>query len=66
MYDRDPNGSPIIFGIGKRVFIHPACDCWMQGDRFGTVVKITRKSIHVKCDRSGKVRRFSPDLLDVE
>ena len=61
--DRDPNGSFFIMKIGSRVEAHPACDCWMMGDRFGEVVKITRKSIHVKMFRSGKTRRFTSDLL---
>jgi len=63
--ERDPNGAMRIFGIGARVEAHPACDCWMMGDRFGTITKITSKSIHVKMDRSGKVRRFTSDLLDI-
>jgi hypothetical protein len=63
MFDRDPNGGFVIYGTGTRVEAHPACDCWMMGDRFGTIVKITRRSIHVKMDRSGKVRRFIPDML---
>jgi hypothetical protein len=63
--DRDPNGSFQIFGIGSRVQAHPACDCWMMGDRYGTIIKLTRKSIHVKMDRSGKTRRFPSDLLEI-
>lgn len=63
MLDRDPNGKFYILGTGSRVQVHPACDCWMMGDRFGTVTKITTKSIHVKMDRSGKTRKFTADLL---
>lgn len=62
--DRDPNGSFQILGVGKRVQALPACDCWMMGDRYGTITKITHKSIHVKMDRSGKTRRFTSDLLE--
>ena len=62
--DRDPNGSFTIFGIGMRVQAHPACDCWMMGDRFGTITKITKSRIHVLMDRSAKTRRFTPDLLE--
>jgi len=61
--ERDPNGSIFILGLGSRVQAHPACDCWMMGDRYGTVVKITKKSIHVKMDVSDKTRRFKKDLL---
>jgi hypothetical protein len=64
MPDRDPNGRAFIISIGSRVQAHPACDCWMAGDRFGTVVKITARLIHVRMDRSGKVRKFTPSLLD--
>ena len=61
--DRDPNGSFVIYGTGDRVQVHPACDCWMMGDRYGTIEKITKRSFHVRMDRSGKIRKFIPDLL---
>lgn len=64
MFDRDPNGKMYILGVGSRVQAHPACDCWMMGDRYGTITKITSKSIHVKMDRSGKTRKFTSDLLE--
>lgn len=62
--DRDPNGSMFILGEGSRVQLHPATDRWMMGDRFGTVRKITRRSIHVKMDRSKKTIRVPHDLLE--
>lgn len=62
--ERDPNGSFYILGTGSRVQAHPACDCWMAGDRFGTIVKITARLIHVRMDRSGKVRKFTASLLE--
>ena len=50
--------------VGQRVELHPATDAWMMGDRYGEVVKITRQYVHVKMDRSGKIRRkLSADLL---
>jgi hypothetical protein len=61
--DRDPNGSMFILGQGSRVQLHPACDRWMRGDRFGTVRKITRRSIHVKMDRSRQTIRVPFDLV---
>ena len=61
--ERDPNGGFWIMGIGTRVQADPACDCWMMGDRFGTITKITSRSIHVKMDRSGKIRKFPSGLL---
>jgi hypothetical protein len=45
--------------IGDRVESHPATDAWIFGDRYGTVVKITRTRAHVRMDRSGKVLRFT-------
>lgn len=42
----------------ERVKIHPATDAWMAGDRYGKVVKVGAMYVHVKCDRSKRVRRF--------
>jgi hypothetical protein len=50
--------------LGRRVQVHPGCDCWMQGDRYGVVVKVGRRLIHVRMDRSGRVRRFPLDRLE--
>ncbi|MFG3718222.1 hypothetical protein ACGF8D_10535 [Streptomyces massasporeus] len=47
-----------------RVQAHPATDAWMAGDRYGVVARVGRELIHVKMDRSGRVRKFRPD--DVE
>lgn len=45
--------------IGDRVQMHPATAEWMQGDRFGVVVEVGKTGkLHVKLDRSGRVRRF--------
>lgn len=48
------------FVVGQRVELHPATDAWMFGDRYGEVVKVGRKLVHVKMDRSGKTRKVSP------
>ena len=54
------------FRAGQRVQTHPATDTWMRGDRFGNVVTIGRKFIHVKLDLSGRTLRFHPrNLLHV-
>lgn len=50
----------LIVKVGDRVESHPATDAWIRGDRFGEIVKIGRKYIHVQMDRSGRVRRFIP------
>ncbi len=49
--------------IGTRIELHPATDTWMRGDRYGTVIKVGRKWVHVKMDRSKRTLRFSPDLV---
>ena len=51
------------FQKGQVVEAHPACDCWMQGDRRGVVSTVGRKFVTVRMTVSGKVRRFTPDLL---
>jgi hypothetical protein len=50
----------LIVKEGDRVELHPATDRWMRGDRFGTVVKIGRKYVHIKLERSGQTRPFTP------
>ena len=45
--------------VGNRVQAHPATDSWMMGDRYGEIVKIGHKWIHVRMDRSGRIRKFS-------
>lgn len=47
--------------IGQRVELHPVTDAWMMGDRFGEVVKVGRSLVHVRMDKSGKVRRLRPE-----
>jgi len=52
-----------------RVQIPAYTDRWMMGDRYGEVVKVTRRNLrwtrdddrevaHVKLDKSGKTMRF--------
>jgi hypothetical protein len=49
---------------GQRVQMGPHTDAFMMGDRYGDVVKIGRTKVHVKMDRSGKIRQVSPRNLD--
>lgn len=42
--------------VGQRVELHPATDAWMQGDRFGEIVRVGRTTVGVKMDRSGRTR----------
>lgn len=50
---------------GDRVELHPATDAWMQGDRYGTVERITRdqEKVVVLMDKSGRTLRFVPEML---
>jgi len=52
------------FYKGERVSMHPATDAFMMGDRYGNVVKVGQKLVHVKMDRSGKIRKVSPGNLE--
>lgn len=51
------------FQVGQRVQTHPATDVWMRGDRYGTVVRVGRKYVHVALDRSERTLRFLPENL---
>lgn len=46
--------------VGSRVQLHPATDAWMQGDKYGEVVKVGTKYVHVRMDRSGRVLKVTP------
>lgn len=49
------------FKVGDRVEFLPHTDVFMMGDRYGTVERVGRKLLHIRCDRSGKLRRAHPD-----
>jgi hypothetical protein len=53
----------MIFEIGERVELHPATNAWMMGDRFGQVENIGRKYVHVRMDRSGRLRQVTPEFV---
>ena len=59
MYDCDLS----TFHVGDLVESHPATDTWMMGDRYGRVVKVGRKLVHVLMHRSGRTLRFAPGNL---
>ena len=46
--------------VGARVELHPACNLWMQGARYGTITKVGRKRIAVQLDKqpAGAVLTF--------
>jgi len=51
--------------LGTRVELHPGLDAWMQGDRYGEVVKVTRAAIHIRLDKSGRTLRLPEDRFTV-
>jgi len=51
------------FNVGDRVELAPHLDRWMMGDRFGEIVKIGRRYLHVKLDVSGKVLNVVPENI---
>jgi hypothetical protein len=55
--------TPADFRKGHIVHLHPATDRWMMGDRSGIVSAVGRKFVTVRLTVSGKVMRFTPDLL---
>ena len=57
--------DPREFTRGQRVQLHPGTDAWMRGDRYGEIVKINKKSVRVKLDKSGRVRNASPANLEI-
>lgn len=55
------------FKPGDRVESHPATDLWMQGLRYGDVVRLGRTKVSVKFDRSERPRLVHPrNLLKID
>ena len=50
----------LSFRVDEYVQLHPATDAWMRGDRYGTVVRVGRKHLHVLMAVSRKVRVLHP------
>jgi hypothetical protein len=47
----------VAFGIGDRVELHPGCDLWMAGAKFGEVVGLSLTAndrVRVRLDRTGR------------
>lgn len=47
------------YATGERVELHPGTDAWMQGDRYGEVVKVTPSWVYVRMDKSARTLRFA-------
>jgi hypothetical protein len=51
------------FDERMRVMFAPHTDAWMRGDRYGTVVLVGRRLIHVHMDRSQRVLRVPASYI---
>lgn len=54
------------FAIGDRIELHPSCDLWMRGARFGIITKIygvAGSIIQIKLDRQRKRVTFPKDQI---
>lgn len=51
------------YRVNDRIEMHPATDRWMRGDRYGNIVKIGRRFLHIKMDRSGQTIRAEPSCI---
>lgn len=49
------------FAVGDRIELAPHLDRWMMGDRFGEIIKIGRRYLHVRMDVSDKVVYVVPE-----
>lgn len=47
--------------VGRRVELAPHRDEWMQGDRYGTVLRVTARGFTVRLNRSGRTIRAVRD-----
>ena len=61
------------YRIGMRAELHPATDAWMQGDRYGDIVSVSKRArsfldpydprnghtFRIHMDRSGRTLRVS-------
>ena len=52
-----------MYTVGDRVETQAFTTSWMQGDRYGNVVKVGKKWIHVMMDRSNRVRKYTEKQL---
>lgn len=51
------------FTKGDRIEISPATDLWMQGTRYGAVLRVTGHRVHVRLDALKRTLRLPPDLI---
>jgi len=51
------------FAPDQRVELHPACDLWMRGARYGTIAAVGRTSLTVFIDRLGRCVKMAPRMI---
>lgn len=51
------------YRVGQRVQLHPATDWWMRGARFGEIVKLGKKYLHVKLGVNTRTIRVLPENI---
>ena len=51
----------LTFNVGDRIELKPHLNRWMMGDRFGEIVSIGRRYLHVQMDRSEKTINVVPE-----
>lgn len=49
------------FAVGDRIELAPHLDRWMMGDRYGEIVKIGGRFLHVRMDRTDKIVYVVPE-----
>jgi hypothetical protein len=53
------------FKVGDRIQLHPATDLWAFGVKYGNVLAIGRKLLHVKLDNGWKRRVNPANVLEI-
>lgn len=53
----------LTFNVGDRIELKPHLNSWMMGDRFGEIVSIGRRYLHVEMDVSGKTINVVPENI---
>lgn len=52
------------YTVGDRVELHPGCDLWVQGARYGTVTAVFAGKPHIRLDKlPTKILRVAEDRL---
>ena len=51
------------FRIGDKVELSRVTDLWKRGLRYGVVVKVGQRRIHVQLEKLGRIVTFTPDNI---